>query len=78
MIADACEEKDYRFILLDPVMAVLANTRDSHNPAQARKALQPIQELVRSSNAAVLGVSHFRKQAAGSTGRWLAARWTPF
>ena len=69
MIAEACEGKDYRFILLDPVMAALADTRDSHNPAQVRKALQPIQELVRSSNAAVLGVSHFRKQAAGSTGK---------
>ena len=39
MIADACEGKDYRFILLDPVMAVLANTRDSHNPGSGSQGV---------------------------------------
>jgi len=50
-------------LIVDPVVSVV--TGDSHKNTEVRRALQPLVELAKRLDAAVLGISHFSKGGAG-------------
>jgi len=51
-------------IIVDPVVSAI--TGDSHKNTEVRRALQPVVDLAKRLNAAVLGITHFSKGGAGS------------
>ena len=50
-------------IIVDPVVSAVA--ADSHKNSETRRALQPLVDLAREANAALLGIHHFSKGTAG-------------
>ncbi len=48
-----------RLLVVDPVVSAVAG--DSHKNGDVRRALQPLVDLARSLDVAVLGISHFSK-----------------
>lgn len=66
IIAQARKLPDVDLILLDPVIRMAANKTDSYNPNQVRDALMPLAELAEITNAAIVGITHFRKAKGGS------------
>ena len=52
----------YDLLVLDPIIAVAGNARDSYRAEEIRRALEPVQRLARDHNIAVLGVTHFLKR----------------
>ena len=54
----------FRLIAVDPVIRVAGGARDSHNATDVRRTLDPLVQLAKDTDAAVLGVSHFRKSKA--------------
>lgn len=57
---------DVALIIIDPVSAYLGKV-DSHNNAEVRGALAPLQAIAEESGAAVVFVSHFNKGTADSS-----------
>ncbi|MGB7097525.1 MAG: AAA family ATPase [Xanthobacteraceae bacterium] len=50
-------------IIVDPVVSAVA--ADSHKNSETRRALQPLVDLAREADAALLGIHHFSKGTAG-------------
>jgi len=57
---------DIRVVLIDPAMALLVGVRDEHRAGDVRAALQPIVELAKRRNVAVLCITHFLKRHKSS------------
>lgn len=53
-----------RLLIVDPVVSAV--TGDSHKNAEVRKSLQPLVDLAKACNCAVLGITHFSKNTSGS------------
>jgi len=51
------------FLILDPIVSAVAG--DSHKNAEVRRGLQPLVELLQTTRAAGLGITHFTKGTAG-------------
>ena len=67
-LAEAAEGNHYGLIVLDPIIRVAGQIRDSHNASQLRTALDPVEGLAQSTGAAILGITHFRKQQSAQAG----------
>ena len=67
LVADITAADNLGLIVLDPVIRVAGNQRDTHNANQVRSAVDVVEQLARRSNAAVLGITHLRK-TGGSSG----------
>lgn len=52
-------------LILDPVVAAVPMSRNSHNNAEARNGMQPVVDYARSTGAAVIGIGHLTKGTAG-------------
>ncbi|MGF6726716.1 putative DNA primase/helicase [Paraburkholderia sp. GAS41] len=52
-----------RLIIVDPIVAAVAG--DSHKNTETRRSLQPLVDLADSSEAALLGITHFSKGGQG-------------
>ncbi|MFZ0508793.1 MAG: AAA family ATPase [Methylocella sp.] len=52
-------------LMLDPVVAAVPHTQNSHNNAETRSGLQPVVDFAAATGAAVLGITHFTKGTAG-------------
>lgn len=50
-------------IIVDPIVNAVAG--DSHKNGETRRALQPLYDLAKSANAALLGITHLSKGTAG-------------
>ncbi len=53
-----------RLLIVDPVVSAVSG--DSHKNAEVRKSLQPLVDLAKVCNCAVLGITHFSKGTGGS------------
>jgi putative DNA primase/helicase len=49
--------------LIDPIVS--ANANDSHKNAETRRGLQPVVDLARERNIALIGITHFTKNTQG-------------
>jgi putative DNA primase/helicase len=56
---------DVALLIIDPIVATVPMTRNSHNNAEARNAMQPVVDFAKASNIAVLGIGHLSKGTAG-------------
>lgn len=54
---------DVSLLVVDPLVSAVAG--DSHKNAETRRALQPLVDLGRQLNAAVVGISHYTKGTQG-------------
>jgi hypothetical protein len=52
-------------LILDPVVAAIPMSRNSHNNAEARNGMQPVVDYARATSAAVVGIGHLTKGTAG-------------
>jgi AAA domain len=52
-------------LIIDPIVATVPMTRNSHNNAEARNGMQPVVDFAKASNIAVLGIGHLSKGTAG-------------
>ena len=52
-------------LILDPVVAAVPMTRNSHNNAEARNGMQPVVDFAKASDIAVLGIGHLTKGTVG-------------
>ncbi len=50
-------------LIIDPIVSAIAG--DSHKNTETRRGLQPLVDLARTLNVAVVGISHFSKGTAG-------------
>lgn len=53
-----------KLIIIDPIVSVING--DSHKNTEVRRGLQPIVDLAKSLNAAILGITHFSKGGSGT------------
>jgi hypothetical protein len=51
--------------IIDPVVAGVPMTRNSHNNAETRNGLQPVVDFAKATNAATIGISHLTKGTIG-------------
>jgi putative DNA primase/helicase len=51
--------------IIDPVVAAVPMTRNSHNNAETRNGLQPVVDFAKATNAATIGISHLTKGTIG-------------
>ena len=56
---------DIAMLVLDPVVAAIPMTRNSHNNTETRNGLQPVVDFGRAIDAVVLGITHLSKGTAG-------------
>jgi putative DNA primase/helicase len=56
---------DVALLSIDPIVATVPMTRNSHNNAEARNAMQPVVDFAKASHIAVLGIGHLTKGTAG-------------
>ncbi len=56
---------DVALLILDPVVAAVPMTRNSHNNAEARNGMQPVIDFAKASDIAVLGIGHLTKGTVG-------------
>jgi hypothetical protein len=79
---------DVALLLLDPVVAAVPMTRNSHNNAESRNGMQPVIDFAKASDIAVLGIGHLTKgtvgkdpleriNGSGRLARCLALSWAP-
>lgn len=52
-----------RLLIIDPIVSAIAG--DSHKNAEVRRGLQPLADLVSSTDCALLGITHFSKGTGG-------------
>jgi hypothetical protein len=52
-------------LLIDPVVAAIPQTKNSHSKAETRSGMQPVLDFAEETGAAVLGITHFTKGTAG-------------
>jgi putative DNA primase/helicase len=52
-------------LILDPVVAAVPPSKNSHNNAETRSGLQPVIDFAEAANCAVIGITHFTKGTAG-------------
>jgi hypothetical protein len=52
-------------LILDPVVAAVPVSRNSHNNAETRNGLQPVIDFAVATKCAVIGITHFTKGTAG-------------
>ena len=64
LTSDLKGRTDLSLIILDPVLRAAGGQTDTHNANQVRSALDPVEELARTTNAAVVGITHLRKSRA--------------
>lgn len=57
----ACEKLDIALVIIDPVMAVIAGSLDTHKDADVRSALIPLSRHLADSSVAVLALIHVNK-----------------
>ena len=60
-LQDLVEETGANLVVLDPVVAHLSGSIDSHKDHSVRRALAPLAALAESTGAAVLGIMHLNK-----------------
>ena len=65
LVAKADAIGDIVLLILDPVVAAMPMTRNSHNNAEARNGMQPVVDFAREANVAITGISHLTKGTAG-------------
>jgi putative DNA primase/helicase len=65
LVAKAEAIGDIALLILDPVVAAVPMTRNSHNNAETRNSLQPVVDFAKASDIAVLGIGHLTKGTAG-------------
>jgi putative DNA primase/helicase len=63
--AKAKEIGDVALLTLDPVVATVPATRNSHNNVETRVGLQPVVDFAEATNVAVLGITHLTKGTSG-------------
>jgi putative DNA primase/helicase len=56
---------DVALLIIDPIVATVPMTRNSHNNAEARNGMQPVVDFAKASRSAVLGIGHLTKGTAG-------------
>jgi putative DNA primase/helicase len=56
---------DVALLILDPVVAAVPMTRNSHNNAESRNGMQPVIDFAKASDIAVLGIGHLTKGTVG-------------
>jgi putative DNA primase/helicase len=56
---------DVALLILDPVVAAVPMTRNSHNNAESRNGMQPVIDFAKASDIAVLGIGHLAKGTVG-------------
>jgi hypothetical protein len=56
---------DVALLILDPVVAAVPMTRNSHNNAESRNGMQPVVDFAKASDIAVIGIGHLTKGTAG-------------
>ena len=52
-------------LILDPVVAAIPGSKDSHKNTEVRAGLQPVVDFAEAANCAVIGISHFTKGTSG-------------
>jgi AAA domain-containing protein/primase-like protein len=56
---------DVALMILDPAVAVMPMSRNSHNDAETRNGMQPVVDFATASNTTLLGIGHLAKGTAG-------------
>jgi putative DNA primase/helicase len=56
---------DVVLLILDPVVAAMPMTRNSHNNAETRNGMQPVVDFAEAARIATIGISHLTKGTAG-------------
>ena len=72
-IPELCEHvagiDNVKLLVLDPVIGIVGNSQDQYKPTVVRKALQPLLQLAKEKNMAILGITHLIKlQSSGNAG----------
>jgi putative DNA primase/helicase len=52
-------------LVIDPFVAAVPASKNSHNNAETRSGLQPVKDFAEEAGVAVVGVTHFSKGSAG-------------
>jgi putative DNA primase/helicase len=52
-------------LILDPVVAAMPMTRNSHNNAETRNGMQPVVDLAKAADLAIVGITHLTKGTDG-------------
>lgn len=65
-LAAAIRTSKARFVMIDPVMAVMSERIQTGNDASVRKAMSPLTELARRSRAAFLLLRHLTKDSSNT------------
>jgi putative DNA primase/helicase len=56
---------DVALLIIDPVVAAVPMSRNSHNNAATRNSLQPVVDFAKAADIAVIGIGHLTKGTAG-------------
>jgi putative DNA primase/helicase len=59
------EEKQARYVIVDPLVAALSAETDSYKDADIRRVLAPLAQLAEDTRAALMGVRHLNKARGG-------------
>ncbi len=65
LMAKAMSIGDVALLMLDPVVAAIPTSINSHNNAETRNGMQPVIDFAEATGCAVFGITHFTKGTAG-------------
>jgi putative DNA primase/helicase len=65
LVAKARAIGDVALLILDPVVAAMPMTRNSHNNAETRNGMQPVVDFAKTADIATIGIGHLTKGTAG-------------